>query len=327
MPASAVTVTATFKAEQGEEPSTFDPEAFDFWAYTGDDDHPDPQLGADWEKTENSVKVSATNPDGTDWHIKLAAEIDDIKAGHYYEVTYAINSNVAGEVLFETNTVADYALYTQRVATLAPGENTVKYTFRASGAVEGSIAILQLGALPANFEVEITSFEYEEKTNVGNYADGWWLDNGGSATADDDYSTGALVVTATGTGVGYELKLAKDVTLKEGHQYELTFIYSVSGGKQGNAKFVVYNNEAGDAVTNIDYGDQYGDRNGFCWYNPQYDENKVFKKTIKFTAEEGITIGSCLEYGEWSDSTHSVTVTVYYVNFADVTPPPATPAE
>ncbi|MDE5562508.1 MAG: hypothetical protein K2J01_03050 [Clostridiales bacterium] len=320
MPNKKVTVTATFELEQ--QTPTFDPTAFELQKEND-------TLGAVMTPTENSVKVSASAPDGTDWHIKLVGNMDAVTIGHFYEVTYAINYKVmsdgeevenpdSGEVWFETTGVDGYDYYEKRNVDLVKGDNTVKFTFRANKTEAAPTAVLQLGKLPAGFEVEVTALTIEEKANVGNDIIGWsaskhdTVSDETATISKHDNADGTFVVTITGEVSGddaWKLKLEKDVNLIDGHEYELKLIYTVSGGGEGNTEHEVY----GGKATYETYTD------GAVYYNSEFDSGKLNTKTIKFTAAADYQGGSCFKLGQWTDSANPLTFTVFYMELTDLT--------
>lgn len=269
---------------------------FTLWQWTENEAN----LGATTEALEDAIKVTATNPDGEAWHIKLTTELDNLVLGRVYEVTYTVSSNTAGLMKFE---MPEGGIINDAY-TLQEGENTVTYTYAVGKLTEGKAeAVLQLGALPANFEVTISNVAVQQVT--GNNMEGWWLDNGGSASASKvDNVDGTITITATGDGAGYTLKLAKDVVLEEGHVYELTMVAYVVDRKNGNAKYVVYDGKASV------------DNDGLWWM----DHDGVFARKFTITANDTCSIGACLEYGEIAVTEGSTTITVTYINLVDVTP-------
>ncbi|MCH5154626.1 MAG: hypothetical protein J1F71_05385 [Clostridiales bacterium] len=268
---------------------------FNLWQF----DENDTDLGASTEYIYNGLKVKATDADGEAWHIKLETSID-ARLGGYYEVTYTVKSNMAGLMKFESYD----GTAIQDEYQLEEGNNTVTYKFVAGKVEEGKTsAVLQLGALPAGFELEITGFEVNQE--VGNFMEGLWTDTNAAATATKtDNADGTITVNATGSGQGWHLKLANDVTLEDGHVYELTMVFVVSGRKDGNLKYVVYDDKA--SVEN----------DGLCWM----DHDGVYVKTFRFTANETCTIGSCLEYGDITNADNPIVLTIGYANLVDATP-------
>lgn len=317
MPEANVTVTATFKSVAS---------AFELWEFTGENDET-VDLGVTRTNNGKFAKVSATNPDGTDWHIKLARNMDAVTIGHFYEVTYSINYKVmsageevedpaSGEVWFETSGVENYDYYAKRNFDLVKGDNTVKFTFRADKTLDESNAVLLLGKLPAGFEVEIEFVSCVEKQNVGNYIEGWTEKSECEATIDKTPATdGSFTVTIDGSVAAadaWKLKLEKSINLENGHEYELTLIYVITGGGQGNAKYEVYKGDNDMVLATV--------ADELLWYNSQYDAGKLITKTVKITATADGTIGACIQLGEWTSADSPVTITVLYAELKDVTP-------
>lgn len=323
MPANSVQIIAVFEAHDynsgerdGEcscgEANGF--EGYELWQFTEDETN----LGASRTDTANSVIISATNSDQEAWHIKFTTMIDNARLGGYYEVTYNIKSeSTTGLIKFES----DDGIYIQNEYNLVAGDNIVTFKFVVGKVSEfgQANAVLQLGALPKEFEVEITGVTIRQTT--GNYMDGWWADTDSAAqAAKTDNADGTFTINATGINESWRLKLAKDVVLEAGHEYELTFAFVLTG--RSRTENLVYEIYKRDKVNDQEESDNEGKvavadvTDGYCWA----DRDGVYVKTFKFTAKENITIGSCLQYGAITDADHPIVLTVGYINWVDVTP-------
>lgn len=98
---------------------------------------------------KGAYEINATKTDGEAWHIKYEGTIDTV-SGANYEVTYELESNVAGKVKFGANQEFD----------INKGKNTVTGKLTASS--DKTYTELQLGMLEV-FNIKITKVSVKEE--------------------------------------------------------------------------------------------------------------------------------------------------------------------
>ena len=254
------------------------------------------------EHTKTSATIgflgnAALEPD----QIVIQSKLGSIEAGRAYEVTYVFESEKAGgHVNFSVDDSSAQYIGEHTVIDIKQGTNTLKFVFVATVAQDGIITA-NLTPYDTN-DLGLTIKSVTSAATTGNFFEGWWLDTNSAASASKPQNeSGQITVTATANKESWHLKLAKDVVLENGHEYELTFVVNVNDRVDGNLKYVVYD---GKATV----------QNELCYC----DHDGLYVKTFKFTANESCTIGSCLEYGDLSNGS-PFTLTVYYVGLQDVT--------
>lgn len=137
---------------------------------------------------KGNYRVNCTQPDGEAWHIKFEGHTPTV-SGADYTVKYNFNSDVAGNICFES-------IGTQWKEFIA-GNNTLEFEFTASETKDDQYFCLQLGQLEP-FTIDFVSIEIKESIGEDVWANeipAFAFNNDNTSANFDDNSDGSLVLT------------------------------------------------------------------------------------------------------------------------------------